>query len=118
KYADVLRAVATHKQVLVIASQSQLGWKISGPQGGDLGVGHGVEDQDLILVLPQNVVSVPRRVGQNVDEITRNIDHRTALIGIVVVDQNADNLRHVYGRLGICQRRNHVDSIRGDQLHR
>src|SRR5207245_928421 len=67
-------------------------------QRSDLGVGSGVEHQNLVSVLTQYEIAVVRRVRQNVDKPSRNIDEGAALVRIATVDQNANVLRNIHRR--------------------
>src|SRR5438132_537558 len=66
-----------------------------------------------VSVLPQNVVAAARVVGKNIHQGAGNVDQRSSLVVIVIVDQYADNLDNVDGREGIRLGGNHVHAVDG-----
>src|SRR6476619_2172931 len=88
----------TDEQVLPIERDSHLRGRIAGTQGRDLLIRNSVKDQNLIFVLPQYIKPCARRVGENVDQGSRNADHGASLIGCAVIDQNADAGRNIERR--------------------
>ena len=93
----LLGVVVTDEQVLAVEGEGDLGGRGGCLQGGDLRVVGAVEHQHLVGILGNDVEAVADGVGQQVGQVTGDVDEGAALIGIAVVDQQADLRRQVDG---------------------
>ena len=85
----------TDEQVLAIERDRHLRGCIAGTQGRDLLIRNAVKDQNLIFILPQYIKPRACRVGENVNQGSRHVDHGAALIGRAIIDQDANDGRNI-----------------------
>ncbi len=97
----LLGVVVTDDQVFTVEGEGDLGGRGGGLEGGDLAIVGAVEDQHLVAILGHDVEAIADRVGQQVGQVSGDVDESTALIGIAIVDEQADLRRDVDGRDGI-----------------
>ena len=89
-----------HHEVSPVEAERHLGGCGGSLQGRDLRIGGAVENQHLVQVLAHHIEAPAHGVGQDIGQSSGNVDKRAALIGVVVVDEQAYRGRKIYRRGG------------------
>jgi len=85
-HPSLLRVIVANHEILAIEREGDLGRCGRGLQGRELRIGCPVKDQHLVGILSDDIEAIAHRIGQQVRQVSRNVNESAALIGVAIVD--------------------------------